>query len=307
MSSTDRTRSLCCKLNERRFFFITKIRQAVKDFFPRRKKALSCWNDLDRLYFLGKPWVSSWIIVSKLSCSVRPSERWKRDPEGLKGACDLPPLQVWSHRNVCQLWKEMVALELLSLQKSLNLEPQWGVILAQLCQDTWVPFSFQIKYGSQLGCLSFWDITRKTFNLLIFNSDEVSFVCNRFSGSKTNMLLILGGKQGDKSSIWELGGVSALGSNTCVQRESPRSHLNQNMWPPAPKALLHQWGGNLGWSAPSLALGEIKLGLMQTWASLNLLFLLLWSHTDETQILPPWAGNFPFLLLSPSFPLLDTD
>lgn len=55
-------------------FFITKIRQAMKDtFFPLRKKALSCLNDLDRLYFLGNPWLSSWIIVSKLSCSVRPS------------------------------------------------------------------------------------------------------------------------------------------------------------------------------------------------------------------------------------------
>lgn len=73
--------------------------------------------------------------------------------------------------------------------------------LAQICQDTWVPFSFQIKYGSQLGCLSFWDITRKTFNFLIFHSGEVSFVCNWFSGSKTNMLLILRERQGDKSSI----------------------------------------------------------------------------------------------------------
>lgn len=130
---------------------------------------------------------------------------WKRDPKGLKGAHDLPPLQVWSHRNVCQLWKEMVALEILSLEKSLNMEPQWGAILAQICQDTWVPFSFQIKYGSQLGCLSFWDITRKTFNFLIFNSGEVNFVCNWFSGSKTIMLLILGERQGEKSFMWELG------------------------------------------------------------------------------------------------------
>lgn len=73
MSSTGRTRSLCCNLNERHFFFHNKDKTGCeRHFFPRRKKALSCLNDLDRLYFLGKPWVSSWIIVSKLSCSVRP-------------------------------------------------------------------------------------------------------------------------------------------------------------------------------------------------------------------------------------------
>lgn len=45
----------------------------MKDtLFPRRRKALSCLNDSDRLYFPGKPWVSSWSIVPKLSCSTRP-------------------------------------------------------------------------------------------------------------------------------------------------------------------------------------------------------------------------------------------
>lgn len=161
----------------------------------------------------------------------------KRDPKGVKGARDLPPLQVRSHRNVCQLWKETVALEILSLEKSLNLEPQWGVILAQICQDTWVPLSFQIKYGSQLECLSFWDITRKTLNPLIFNSGEVGSVYNWLSGSKTNMLLILGEKQILHRRTWP-GGLSCGQQYVSAERNAQVS-LNQNTWPPAPKALLH--------------------------------------------------------------------
>lgn len=56
MSSTGRTRSLCCNLNERHFFYHNKDKTGhERHFFPSRKKALSCLNDLDRLYFLGKP------------------------------------------------------------------------------------------------------------------------------------------------------------------------------------------------------------------------------------------------------------